>query len=92
MSMLTDVQAVKGRFHWGNSTAWRTPGGNVQVSSNLVLSAVNSHMLLLKSPSPFQFTSHISNGFTLVNILRHRYILYCTVEPGIQISDAAAFD
>ena len=32
VAMLTDVQAVKGRFHWGNSTAWRTPGGNVQVS------------------------------------------------------------
>ena len=40
VSMLTDVQAVKGRFHWGNSTAWRTPGGNVQVSGNLALSAV----------------------------------------------------
>lgn len=35
MSMLTDVQAVKGRFHWGNSTAWRTPGGNVQVSAHV---------------------------------------------------------
>jgi hypothetical protein len=32
VAMLTDVQAVKGRFHWGDSTAWRTPGGNVQVS------------------------------------------------------------
>ena len=33
MSMLTDVQAVKGRFHWGDFTAWRTPGGNGQVSA-----------------------------------------------------------
>ena len=79
MSMLTDVQAVKGRFHWGNSTAWRTPGGNVQVSGNLVLSAVNNHICYhLILPPPFRSTCHISNGFTLVEILWHRYS--CTVQ------------
>lgn len=37
MSMLTDVQAVKGRFHWGDSTAWRMPGGGAQVRTHTTL-------------------------------------------------------
>ena len=37
MSMLTDVQAVKGRFHWGDSTAWRMPGGGAQVRTQHTL-------------------------------------------------------
>ena len=39
VSMLTDVQAVKGRFHWGDSTAWRMPGGGAQVRAHYILAS-----------------------------------------------------
>ena len=63
MSMLTDVQAVKGRFHWGNSTAWRMPGGGAQVRAYFTLAGLT----IVHQPCKIQSILRISCGLLSAN-------------------------